>query len=81
MTILKSKVSADLMRAEIPVEGWSCGNCSRRTEQSLAESRGVESVETDLDSGQLTVEFDPDSTNVNSICEEVEKLGFSCPDN
>ena len=44
----------------IPVAGMSCGSCARRITTVLQAPRGIDAVEVNLASGEVTVSYAPE---------------------
>jgi Cu+-exporting ATPase len=62
------------------VSGMSCGHCTQSVRETLESLAGVGSVEVDLDSGIATVNYDPATTNVESMKAAITQAGYSVED-
>lgn len=57
-----------------------CDMCETTIEENLIYERGVKSVNVDLATSQIHVEFDPRKTSPDAIRAAVTKLGYSADD-
>lgn len=53
-----------------------CGMCKKRIERDLGLSKGIESVNLNLDNKVVTVKYDPKKTNSKKIKEQISKIGY-----
>lgn len=53
-----------------------CRSCKLNIEESLDELAGVESSEVDLDAKQVTVTFDPNQTEQETLISTIEQAGY-----
>ena len=53
-----------------------CRSCKLNIEESLDELDGVESSEVDLDAKQVTVTFDPNQTEQETLISTIEQAGY-----
>ena len=53
-----------------------CGMCEERVKQDLAFEKGVKSVEVNLETKMITVEFNPKKTNKEKIKKAITKIGY-----
>ena len=60
----------------IKVEGMSCDHCVRSVTKTVTALPGIGSVAVDLKTGTVTVEHDPDITDVIKIKAEIEDQGY-----
>ena len=61
----------------IQVDGMACPFCAYGVEKSLAKISGVEAIETDIDTGILTVTMAADATlHAMAATQAVEDAGF-----
>ncbi len=58
------------------VMGMSCAACVRRVEQGLQDLEGVDSATVNLATEKVTVEYDPDRVELDSILGRVDELGY-----
>lgn len=58
------------------VNGMSCSHCENRVKKVLGELNGVESVTVDLTNKKVTVEYDSEQVNLNSMTEVIEDQGY-----
>lgn len=63
-------------KIQLQVEGMSCGSCVNSIQTGVGTVFGVEAVEVFLSAGLVEVTFDPSQTNVASISDKIESLGF-----
>ena len=60
----------------VKVEGMSCEHCVQSVTKTVTALPGVGGVAVDLETGTVTVEHDPDITNVIKIKAEIEDQGY-----
>jgi len=53
-----------------------CQSCKLNIEESLEELDGVESSAVDLDTKQVTVTFDPNTTDERTVTATIEQAGY-----
>lgn len=63
-------------RAEIKVEGMTCGGCVNSVQNALTQRDGVVAATADLDSGMVAVEFDPEVIQQPILEEAIVDAGF-----
>ena len=59
------------------VTGMHCASCSLLIDETLEELPGVVSSSTDLRRETTTVEYDPAQMNLNTIADEIARLGYT----
>ena len=65
-----------IQKAEIPVDGMTCGHCVNTVEQALLGVEGVRSASADLASRSATVEYDPGATDFAAMRSAVAAVGY-----
>lgn len=60
----------------VPVIGMHCASCAYVIEDTLKKSKGVISCEVSLGNEKVKLEFDPSETNVASLSNQIEPLGY-----
>jgi copper chaperone len=58
------------------VKGMSCGHCINSIEGSVGELSGVTTVKVNLDSGTVSVEFNPNEVTLDKIKETIDDQGY-----
>ena len=58
------------------VRGMRCGGCAEAVETALSSIDGVDRVSVSLESGRVTVVYDPGRVRLVDIVRSVERLGF-----
>lgn len=58
------------------VEGMSCSHCENAVKKSVGALNGVESVTVDLKGKKVTVEFDPEKVDADTIKDAIEDQGY-----
>ncbi|MBT2700706.1 copper chaperone CopZ [Bacillus sp. ISL-40] len=58
------------------VKGMSCGHCINSIEGSVGELPGVTAVKVNLDSGTVSVEFNPSEVTIDKIKETIDDQGY-----
>ncbi len=61
---------------DLPVAGMTCQSCAKSVEHALARVPSVTSTTVNVAAGQVTVVFDPNVTNRDSITTAIESAGF-----
>jgi Cu+-exporting ATPase len=59
-----------------PVQGMSCGSCVRHIKAALADNTGVKTVEVNLAAGEVTVSYNPQTTEPVAIAEAIRNSGY-----
>ncbi|MRX74207.1 heavy metal translocating P-type ATPase [Bacillus lacus] len=71
MSEVKSKAAA------LPIAGMTCSACAGRIERGLKKVAGVEEAAVNLALEKASVRFDPTVTNVETLKQKIETLGFT----
>lgn len=81
MTTIKPlpKMPPQVAHLELPIAGMTCAACSTRLENNLNRLEGVE-ASVNLAMERALVEYDPTTTNPEAILAQVNKTGFSVPE-
>jgi copper chaperone len=58
------------------VKGMSCGHCINSIEGSVGALSGVTTVKVNLDSGTVSVEFNPNEVTIDKIKETIDDQGY-----
>ena len=58
------------------VEGMSCSHCENAVKKSVGALNGVDSVAVDLKGKKVTVEYDSERVNLETITETIEDQGY-----
>jgi copper chaperone len=58
------------------VKGMSCGHCVNSIEGSVGELTGVTNVKVNLDTGTVSVEFNPNEVTLDKIKETIDDQGY-----
>ncbi|QIZ08358.1 copper chaperone CopZ [Priestia megaterium] len=58
------------------VKGMSCGHCINAIEGSVGKLSGVTAVKVNLDSGTVSVEFNPNEVTIDMIKETIDDQGY-----
>ena len=59
------------------VQGMSCQHCVHAVKSSVSALVGVDEVEVSLENNRVTVGFDSEKTNLQSIKTSIEDQGYS----
>ncbi|HPD01168.1 MAG TPA: copper chaperone CopZ [Acetivibrio sp.] len=62
--------------ANLTVSGMSCSHCENSIKKSVGSLEGVDSVNVDLKSKKVLVEYDTDKVNFETIIEIIEDQGY-----
>src|SRR5699024_4542689 len=60
----------------LQISGMTCTACASRVEKGISKMEGVDKANVNFALEQLTVQYDPDETNVNEFKKEIEKVGY-----
>jgi copper chaperone len=58
------------------VKGMSCGHCINSIEGSVGKLSGITAVKVNLDSGTVSVEFNPSQVTIDKIKETIDDQGY-----
>ncbi|MGG1569490.1 copper chaperone CopZ [Peribacillus frigoritolerans] len=58
------------------VKGMSCGHCINSIEGNVGELSGVTTVKVNLDSGTVSVVFNPNEVSIDKIKETIDDQGM-----
>lgn len=64
----------------LTVNGMSCEHCVKAIKGAAGSLNGVDSVDVDLKSKKVTVEFDPEKVTVALIKDSIEDQGYDVTD-
>lgn len=60
----------------LEVKGMSCGHCVNAVKNALATLPCIDSVNVDLDTAVVTMEYDPTQVSLDAIKATIEDQGF-----
>ena len=60
----------------LQISGMTCTACASRVEKGISKMEGVDKANVNFALEQLSVQYDPDATNVNEFKKEIEKIGY-----
>jgi len=69
------------MKETFKVEGMTCSCCVSKVEKGVNELEGISSINIDMDTEEVQVEFDHDAVNMNQIKQKVEEQGYQISSN
>lgn len=58
------------------VKGMSCGHCINSIKGNVGELSGVTTVKVNLDSGTVSVVFNPNEVSIDKIKETIDDQGY-----
>lgn len=58
------------------VEGMSCSHCENSVKKAVGALNGVEKVIVDLQSKKVTIEYDFERVNIQTIKDTIEDQGY-----
>ena len=64
------------MQITLKVSGMTCGHCKQSVNDALSNLEGVQSVEVNLDSGNVDVAYEDSLVSKEQLIEIVEDLGY-----
>lgn len=65
------------MTQQFDIIGMSCSTCSARIEKVLKKTEGINSVSVNLLRNRMSVDYDENKINAETICAKVAKIGFN----
>ncbi len=65
------------MKAELKVQGMTCGGCERSVQNALTSHDGVVAAKADRTAGTVVVEFDPERINAPALAKAIAAAGFT----
>ncbi|HEX9250674.1 MAG TPA: heavy metal translocating P-type ATPase, partial [Ignavibacteriaceae bacterium] len=60
----------------LPVEGMTCASCVARVEKAVAKFDGVTSVNVNLATEKVSMEYDPSVVDLKKLAETIEDIGY-----
>ena len=66
----------DMQTRYFTVTGMSCAACSANVEKAVSHLAGVETVQVNLLTNRMTVTYNPDTLNTDTIIQTIEKIGY-----
>ncbi len=60
----------------LPVEGMTCASCVARVEKTVAKFEGVTSVNVNLATEKVSLEYNPSIVDLNKLAATVEDIGY-----
>lgn len=70
------RVSGDVQRCDLPVEGMSCAACAARIERKLGAMSGVVAASVNFATKVATVRYEPGRARIADFAAAVEALGY-----
>jgi copper chaperone CopZ len=74
---LSTAALAEVKTETMKVSGWKCEKCPAKTEAKVKQVKGVESVSTDREKGELLVKYDDTRAKRADLEKAVADSGFS----
>ena len=69
-------MSTKSKKAAYQVEGMTCSGCERTVQKVITNLEGVKTANADLRTSTVTVEYDPDTVNMEQIKSAVNNVGY-----
>lgn len=63
------------------VKGMHCSSCSSMIRKTLRQIDGVEEAQVSMETGQVTVLFDPTTKPVEDVVRAINKMGYKVAEN
>src|SRR5690625_2538178 len=60
----------------LQISGMTCTACASRAEKGISKMTGVDQANVNFALEELTVQYDPNATDVNEFKKEIEKIGY-----
>ena len=71
----KNKPRKEYRKAVFSVS-MHCENCVRKIQDNIAFEKGVKALDVSLDSRTVSIEYDPEKTDADTLAAAIEKLGY-----
>lgn len=68
--------TTDMQTRYFTVTGMSCAACSANVEKAVSRLAGVETVQVNLLTKRMTVSYNTDTLNTDTIIQTIEKIGY-----
>ena len=68
--------TATFSEITFPVQGMSCGSCVRHIKAGLEGNEGVKTVDVNLAAGEVTISYNPQTTEPGAIADAIRKSGY-----
>ncbi|MGE4319739.1 MAG: heavy metal translocating P-type ATPase [Deferribacterales bacterium] len=69
-------MSEKTIEKNVNIGGMTCAACVRRVEKKLSKLEGIESVSVNLATNSAAVVYDPQTTDMDTISEEIDRIGY-----
>lgn len=69
--------TATFQEVTFRVQGMSCGSCVRHIKTALESDSGVKAVDVSLAAGEVTVLYNPQTTQPAAIARTIQKCGYT----
>jgi Cu+-exporting ATPase len=63
-------------KISLPVEGMTCASCVNRVEKTIAKFDGVKSVNVNLGTEKVSLEYNPDLVDLQKLAETIQDTGY-----
>lgn len=64
------------MTESLKVEGMTCSYCVSKVETGVQELQGISSINIDMDTEEVQVEFDHNEVSLDQIKQKIEEQGY-----
>ncbi|HIS27872.1 MAG TPA: heavy-metal-associated domain-containing protein [Candidatus Avamphibacillus intestinigallinarum] len=64
------------MTESLKVEGMTCSCCVSKVETGVQELQGISSINIDMDTEEVQVEFDHNEVSLDQIKQKIEEQGY-----
>lgn len=69
-------ITADGAGLQLSVPDMDCPSCAGKVEKSVHKLDGIETTDSQITTGSLTVVYDPDQTTTDAIIDRIEQAGY-----
>ena len=73
------KVSVNVKKITLPVEGMSCASCVQTIEKALKKMDGVNAASVNLTLQSAEIKFDEQKTEIKNLVDSIKEVGYEVP--
>lgn len=66
-----------LERLDLHVSDMSCEGCAETIRNTVMSGPGVSRVDVDLEAKKVVIDYDPDQTTPDELCDRINSAGYS----
>lgn len=70
-------IAKDIQTVNLKVEQLECENCAAKVKENIRFEKGIKKIETDVQSRTVTLTYDADKTDVETLAKGFKKFNFT----